>query len=259
MDGQITDEKLAIAKESKLIYLASPYSHPDFTIRDSNYRMISKIAAKMVAKGGVVFSPITYGHNLLEFRQMPSDWEFWFNFCVTFLMKCDKLVVCKMPGWENSVGVREEIEIAEKFGIEIEYIDVKLTLTDEEMDEFLVSIGGLVNGYYTDKEPIVENGFFSVNNGWFPIIKELIEDLIELGWNKQICCVKEKFGGLRFYINEGSDEIHNRIRIAENESYITCEYTGKPGKLRNDIGWLQTLCEEEYMKIKEHRANKNGN
>ena len=28
-----------------------------------------------------------------------------------------------MPGWENSVGVKEEIEIAIKHGIEVEYIN----------------------------------------------------------------------------------------------------------------------------------------
>ena len=34
------------------------------------------------------------------------------------------------------------------------------------------------------------------------------------------------------------------------ESAIICEATGKPGKLRNDLGWWRTLCDEEYDKIK---------
>lgn len=29
-----------------------------------------------------------------------------------------------------------------------------------------------------------------------------------------------------------------------------CEVTGKPGKLREDLGWIRTLCDEEYNKIK---------
>ena len=115
--------KIKKAKESKLIYLASPYSHPDDEVREDNYIVVSNIAAEMVSNGNVVFSPISYGHNLLEFKDMPSNWEFWFNFCVTFLLKCDKLVVCKMPGWENSIGVTEEIEIARNCGIEVEYIE----------------------------------------------------------------------------------------------------------------------------------------
>jgi len=115
--------KIKKAKESKLIYLASPYSHPDDEVREDNYIVVSNIAADMVSNGYVVFSPISYGHNLLGFKNMPSNWEFWFNFCVAFLLRCDKLVVCKMPGWDNSIGVKEEIEIARNCGIEVEYIE----------------------------------------------------------------------------------------------------------------------------------------
>jgi len=124
-------------------------------------------------------------------------------------------------------------------------------MTKEEMNNFLESIGGLENGYYRDKEPIKSADYFDCDSGWFPIIKELIEDLIELGWDKQICCVKEKFGGLRFYINSGSDEIFNRITKAERDSYGICEVTGEPGELRTDLGWYSTLCDSEYEKRKE--------
>jgi hypothetical protein len=123
-------------------------------------------------------------------------------------------------------------------------------MKEKEMNEFLESIGGLKSGYYTDRPPITKCGFFGVDSGWYPLIKELIEDLIKLGWDKQTCQVKEKFGGLRFYINEGSNEIYERIVKAEKDSYEICEVTGKDGKLRNDIGWYRTLCDEEYLKIK---------
>jgi hypothetical protein len=119
------ENKIEQVKKSKLIYLASPYGNPDDKIREDNYIVVSNIAADMVFNGDVAFSPISYGHNLISFKDMPTDWEFWFNFCVTFLLKCDKIVVCQMPGWENSVGVKEEIEIAIKNGIPVEYIETK--------------------------------------------------------------------------------------------------------------------------------------
>jgi len=121
-------------------------------------------------------------------------------------------------------------------------------MTEQEMNDFLQSIGGLKLGYYSDREPITNAGFFECNSGWYPLLKDLIVDLIELGWDKQICQIKEKFGGLRFYIYEGSDEIHARISKAENQSYEICEVTGKPGQLRTDLGWIETLCDEEYEK-----------
>ncbi len=122
-------------------------------------------------------------------------------------------------------------------------------MTRSEMDQFLESIGGLVNGYYPDRSPITDSLFFEVGEGWFPLIKTLIEDLIALGWDKQVCQVKEKFGGLRFYINNHTDEMFHRIREAENESVSICEVTGKPGYLRNNKGWYVTLCDEEYKKL----------
>ena len=120
----------------------------------------------------------------------------------------------------------------------------------QQMNEYLESIGGLENGVYSDRPPIKNANFFSVDQGWYPLIKDLIDDLIKLGWNKQVCQVKEKFGGLRFYINEGSDEIFKRITQAENDSYKICEVTGKPGELRTNLGWHTSLCDEEYEKRK---------
>ena len=111
-----------------LIYLASPYSHPDDNKRDENYKIISGVAAEMITKGDVVFSPITYGHHLLTFKQLPNDWAFWKNFCLKFLEKCDKIIICKMPGWEKSIGVAEEIEFSKENGIPIEYIEYQETI-----------------------------------------------------------------------------------------------------------------------------------
>ena len=104
-----------------------------------------------------------------------------------------------------------------------------------------------------ESKPIVDSDFFAVREGWFPLIKDLIVDLIALGWDKQVCQVKEKFGGLRFYINDGTDEIFDRINKAEDESYKTCEITGTPGKLRTDIKWYRTLSDEQYEYFKSNR------
>ena len=54
--------------------------------------------------------------------------------------------------------------------------------------------------------------------------------------------VKEKFGGLRFYIGSGSPEIYAMIRMAEQISYRICEDCGNPGKKRSG-GWIRTLCD----------------
>jgi hypothetical protein len=54
--------------------------------------------------------------------------------------------------------------------------------------------------------------------------------------------VKEKFGGLRFYVQAATDKHYNYISFAESMSYRTCEECGAPGKTYTD-GWHQTLCD----------------
>jgi len=125
-------------------------------------------------------------------------------------------------------------------------------MTKEEMNDFLESIGGLENGFYSDRPSIKHCEVFDVDSGWYPIIKDLIEDLIKLGWDKQICQVKEKFGGLRFYINTGSDEIFKRIHLAGNQSYEICETCGEKGEMRTDLGWYSTLCNKHYEERKSN-------
>jgi hypothetical protein len=123
-------------------------------------------------------------------------------------------------------------------------------MNKEEMDEFLISIGGLERTHREDKGPIVDAGYFGVGEGWYPIIKNIINELIALGWDKRAVQVKEKFGGLRFYLEsypEGADDV---IIKYEKLSYETCETCGEKGSNSKIKGWLYTLC-DDHAKEKE--------
>lgn len=54
--------------------------------------------------------------------------------------------------------------------------------------------------------------------------------------------VKEKFGGLRFYISGGDEYVRGLIDMAEGMSYQICEQCGQKGK-PNRGGWITTLCD----------------
>jgi hypothetical protein len=93
---------------------------------------------------------------------------------------------------------------------------------------------------------------FTHDDGWFDILWRLCEDLEplvaefeqETGSQFGVLQVKEKFGGLRFYVNCGrNDAIRQPILAAIEESFHTCEICGQPGKLRED-SWIKTLCDE---------------
>lgn len=84
--------------------------------------------------------------------------------------------------------------------------------------------------------------------GWFPLIQELHENLFELDPNYLVLQVKEKFGGLRYYISTtladkaSNDRIWGLIADAERKSQTICEMCGKPGIWRNDLHRIRTLC-----------------
>tara|TARA_R110000868_G_scaffold4290_3_gene27258 strand:- start:2698 stop:3042 length:345 start_codon:yes stop_codon:yes gene_type:complete len=108
---------------SKIIYIANPYSDKDDEVVEKRYEDTAKYTAKLVAEGHVAFSPIVYGHTLLNYATMPSDWEFWQNFCNSFLLKSDELHVYMLDGWDDSIGVKAEIELAKKHDMPVKYID----------------------------------------------------------------------------------------------------------------------------------------
>lgn len=87
------------------------------------------------------------------------------------------------------------------------------------------------------------DGFMgTVGKGWVPILDRLARRLIALGWDRRVAQIKEKFGGLRFYSDSLTSEMHEAVREAEAESFRTCEDCGAPGEHRGG-GWIRTLCD----------------
>ena len=56
--------------------------------------------------------------------------------------------------------------------------------------------------------------------------------------------IKEKFGGLRFYISGGDEQVRGMIHMAEYLCSKTCEVTGNAGVLCVRGGWYKTLSPE---------------
>ena len=77
--------------------------------------------------------------------------------------------------------------------------------------------------------------------GWESLYAPLIERCQKEG--VKILQIKEKFGGLRFYVDTGSTDLFRAIDAAEDASFKICEQCGAPGKLRSG-GWLKTRCDE---------------
>ncbi|PSB24040.1 hypothetical protein [Stenomitos frigidus] len=77
---------------------------------------------------------------------------------------------------------------------------------------------------------------FGRGDGWFELLYDLSQQIqrwqLEHPETTVIAVqVKEKFGGLRFYVDQTVLEIDASIAAATLKSLQTCELTGRPGSL----------------------------
>jgi hypothetical protein len=105
---------------------------------------------------------------------------------------------------------------------------------------------------------------FGVGDGWFGILKELITGIHQndakdnFKWVTKVTQVKEKFGGLRFYVTGTSDKSWKLIHKAEEKSYSVCEVSGSEVEVGQwKLGWVQTLCRKEALKKYYDMVDKN--
>lgn len=96
------------------------------------------------------------------------------------------------------------------------------------------------------------------NEGWYPIIDDLSKEISEIakrfpvtdGENHiSVVQIKEKFGGLRYYVNyhdmsdDDIQQIEYIIRNAEMKTFAVCEDCGGNGeKVSPRRYWMKTLC-----------------
>lgn len=181
------------------IYLASPYSHPDPTVRRSRERRVSKIGFKLMREGKNLFCPITQSHRLNDFSDgnnlthdecMRVDYE--------FLERAKELYVLMIPGWEKSVGVELEIDYAMQNHIPISWLDEngevvrKFTATGTpvtvNVDEIIEAWAAANKDAMPEKKVLYS--FDDINCCWVhmlpgwdtdPAVEQGIEDAIQRG------------------------------------------------------------------------------
>ena len=106
-----------------LVYLATPYSHDDPAVREQRFRVVNRVAAELMRDGMHIYSPISHTHPIAMASDLPKGWDFWEQYDRVVLDACVKVVVLRQDGWEESTGVKAEIEIAKELRLPVEFID----------------------------------------------------------------------------------------------------------------------------------------
>jgi len=91
-------------------------------------------------------------------------------------------------------------------------------------------------------------------DGWYGILDFLCKRLTQMDKENSCCAtqVKEKFGGLRFYVSNATEEQWSLIQEIELLSYYICEKCGMSIGVKQTERWISSLCEKC---MKEHNAN----
>ncbi len=88
--------------------------------------------------------------------------------------------------------------------------------------------------------------------GWRDIVHRLYASIEAVSPGHKILQIKEKFGGLRYYVAvDNYADVEALIRDAEAESFMTCEDCGQPCTVTEN-GWISTLCDEHNPMKDKH-------
>jgi hypothetical protein len=115
-----------------LVYLATPYSKYPTGI-EMAFRDACVLTGRLLRSGVKVYSPIAHTHPIAIHGKLdPHDHSIWLPFDKAVMDKADVLLVAKMPSWEASYGIAEEIKVFRQAGKPIYYLDhVNLDVTHD--------------------------------------------------------------------------------------------------------------------------------
>lgn len=108
----------------RLIYLASPYTHPNFAVREARFVEACFFNGWVMNHQRHIYfySPIVHCHPISRRCTLPGEWEFWAEFDECLISRCQELWILCLPGWTKSTGVKAERKLAEKFGIPVRFV-----------------------------------------------------------------------------------------------------------------------------------------
>ena len=99
-----------------MIFLASPYSHSSWIVQEQRYLYALHAIAHLLKEDKPAFSPIVYCHEMAKAVSLPKSAPFWAAFNERMIRLCEDFYVLRIDGWQESVGVANEIIFAQSIG-----------------------------------------------------------------------------------------------------------------------------------------------
>lgn len=108
-----------------MIFISIPYEKQ----KELSYKTACTVAAKLLEAGNAVIAPVIEGHAIeteLDRQVLPNKRWIWQQ-SLELLRRCNVVVVVTLPGWGESEGVAQEIQLANRLDIPVMYCDVDVS------------------------------------------------------------------------------------------------------------------------------------
>ena len=88
----------------------------------TRFLLAEQVTATLLQRSIWVYSPIVHCHELAQKHTLPTTFEYWQQYNIDMLRRCDELCVIDIPGWRESKGVTGELTIARALHMNIAMI-----------------------------------------------------------------------------------------------------------------------------------------
>lgn len=97
-----------------IYYICSPYSTPviEGITKEIRYQQVVDIEAELVKEGFITYGPIASSHPMALKHQLGQTYDYWMRRDRALVTTSGGIFVATLEGWENSVGVSDEIALA---------------------------------------------------------------------------------------------------------------------------------------------------
>ncbi len=115
-----------LLKPGTTAYVASPFTHPKAMVREWRFRSVAEATLYWNLKLIAAISPIVHSHVLVQLsgdESIGEDWGTWKPVDMPLVKAFDVFIVLMLPGWDESVGVQEELQYALSIGKQVYFVD----------------------------------------------------------------------------------------------------------------------------------------
>jgi hypothetical protein len=107
-------------QNKKIIYVAGPYTGPDYDTIEKNIGKAEKAAIELWSRGWVVITPhLNTAHFEIYEDKYNLDYHTWLNGDLEILSRCDAIFF--LDGWDDSKGSMAEYSYCDANGLDIYY------------------------------------------------------------------------------------------------------------------------------------------